>query len=158
MEPKKAFKIFHYNTQLRWSGERRGESSSEDKPSLEVAAPPEFKGHAGLWTPEDLFVAAVEICIMTTFLAFASHKKVGLLQYESAAEGTLENVDGKYQFTRVVVTPRITMTTADEIATAGQLIHDVEGACLISNSLKTRVELQPVIVAEEPCLKPAEVV
>lgn len=79
MEPKKTFKIFHYNTQLRWSGERRGDLSSEGKPGLEIAAPPEFKGHPGLWTPEDLFVAAVEICTMTTFLAFASHKKLGLL-------------------------------------------------------------------------------
>jgi organic hydroperoxide reductase OsmC/OhrA len=155
MEPKKAFKIFHYNTQLRWSGERRGELSSAGKPGLEIAAPPEFKGHPGLWTPEDLFVAAVEICIMTTFLAFASHKKIGLLQYESAAEGTLENVDGKYQFTRVVVTPRITVATAEEIDAAGQLIHDVEGACLISNSLKTQVELQPVIAAVDVTLKPA---
>ncbi|MBZ5534558.1 MAG: OsmC family protein [Acidobacteriia bacterium] len=158
MEPKKVFKIFHYNTQLRWSGERHGDLSSEGKPGLKIAAPPEFKGHPGLWTPEDLLVAAVEICTMTTFLAFASHKKIGLLQYESAAEGTLENVNGKYQFTRVVVTPRITVATADEIATVEQLIRDVEGACLISNSLKTQVELRPVILAEDLSLKPALVV
>jgi organic hydroperoxide reductase OsmC/OhrA len=147
MEPKKAFKIFYYATELRWSGERRGELSCEGKPGLEIAAPPEFKGHPGRWTPEDLFVGAIEICIMTTFLAFAHHKKLGLIQYESSTQGTLENVDGRYQFTRVMVSPRITVATSDEIALAEQLFHDVEGSCLISNSLKTQVEIQPVILA-----------
>lgn len=150
MEPKKAFKVFHYNTHLQWTHERRGELTSEGKPTLEVAPPPEFKGPAGVWTPEDLFVAAVDICTMTTFLAFANHKKLPLLSYESSAKGTLENVEGKYQFTQVSLTPRITVASEADVPLAEKIIRDAEASCLISNSIKAQVVLQPEIsVAKE---------
>lgn len=41
------------------------------KPEIQVWASPEFKRHEGNWSPEDLLVASVEVCTMTTFLAFA---------------------------------------------------------------------------------------
>jgi len=158
MEAKKAFKIFHYMTQLRWTGERRGELASHGKPTLEIAAPPEFKGHPGRWTPEDLFVAAVDICTMTTFLAFAAHKKLGLVLYQSTAEGTLENVEGKYQFTQVTVSPHVTVATEEEIPAAEQILRDVEASCLISNSITAHVEIQAVIQSEAASLKPLVIV
>ncbi|MGH9425673.1 MAG: OsmC family protein, partial [Terriglobia bacterium] len=67
-QPKVRFKSFTYKTGLKWVEEKSGMLSSSGKPSLKVASPPEFKGEAGVWTPEDLFVASVEICQMTTFL------------------------------------------------------------------------------------------
>ncbi|MBI3191832.1 MAG: OsmC family protein, partial [Pedosphaera parvula] len=52
-----------------------------------VASPPEFKGEAGVWTPEDLFVAAVNVCTMTTFAAFAQRLNLPVLSYRCEAEG-----------------------------------------------------------------------
>lgn len=150
MEPKKAFKVFHYNTHLQWTHERRGELRSEGKPTLEVAPPPEFKGPTGVWTPENLFIAAVDICTMTTFLAFADHKKLPLLSYESSAHGILENVGGRYQFTQLRLMPRIGVASETDIPMAEKIIHDAEANCLISNSIKAQVVLQAEIsVAKE---------
>ncbi|MGH7545745.1 MAG: hypothetical protein ACREKI_06135 [Gemmatimonadota bacterium] len=42
---------------MRWTGERKGVISAEGKPELGVATPPEFKGHEGIGSPEDLYVA-----------------------------------------------------------------------------------------------------
>ena len=34
----------------RWSREKRGVLAVAGKPDLEVASPPEFRGHPGIWT------------------------------------------------------------------------------------------------------------
>jgi hypothetical protein len=60
-----------YHTAVRWTGEKRGVSTANGKPPIDVATPPEFQGHEGIWSPEDLFVSSVNACVMMTFLAFA---------------------------------------------------------------------------------------
>ena len=67
---------FPYRTAVRWTEEHKGVISSPDKPDVEVACPPEFGGHEGYWSAEDLFVAAVNTCIMTTFLSLAEKRGI----------------------------------------------------------------------------------
>ncbi len=147
-QPKTKYKTFKYATNLKWAGDRAGMINSDGKPEFRVASPPEFKGEEGVWTPEDLFVAAVETCTMTTFLAFAYQKKLPLVSYESGAEGKLEFVDGGYRFTTVVLKPRIIVKTEDSIEEAEKIIHTAHQKCLISNSIKAAVEIEPGISTE----------
>ena len=86
-------KKFIYKNSIKWQAEKRGLLSSLDKPNIEVATPPEFRGHVGIWSPEDLFVTSVNSCIMTTFLYYAERESVEFLSYESEAEGILEEVE-----------------------------------------------------------------
>src|SRR5213080_402710 len=100
-------KIYAYKTGLKWTERKIGVLSSPGKPDLQVATPPEFKGHEGIWSPEDLFVASVNACVMSTFLAFAERSGLTFASYESDAEGRVELVDGKLQVTSVALTPRV---------------------------------------------------
>ncbi len=59
--------------------------------------------------PEDVFVASANICLMTTFLAVAERAGLAFASYESSAEGRLEPVAGKYQFTALTLKPVITL-------------------------------------------------
>lgn len=136
---------FFYHTSLNWVGNRAGMLHSEGKPDFRVASPPEFKGEAGVWTPEDLFVAAVDVCTMTTFLAFAKHKQIEVDSYETRAEGQLEFVDGTYQFTRVVLHPTIVLASDDQIEQARKILEDAHQSCIVSNSIRTEVYIDPVI-------------
>jgi len=86
---------------------------------------------------------------MTTFLAFAERKALPLVRYESAASGLLENVEGKYQFTLVTVSPRITVASEEDIPKAEQILHDAHANCLIGNSIKTKVEVEPQFRVQE---------
>ena len=138
-------KTFTYTTSLRWDGEKRGTMSAGGKPDVQVATPPEFKGHEGIWSPEDLYVASANICVMTTFLAFAERAGLGLESYESAAEGTLDFVEDRFLFTRIVLRPRITLKAGEEKAKAEEILHKAERNCLISASMKTEVVLEPKI-------------
>lgn len=106
-QPIKKFKTFTYHTGVEWKSDRQGVVRSEGKPDIDITSPPEFKGIPGMWTPEDMLVGAVDICQMSTFLAFGTRKGIPLKSYKSSAEGLLENVDGKYRFTKISIKPTI---------------------------------------------------
>lgn len=148
-KPKRRYKSFTYHTGLNWVENRAAMLSSEEKPTFRVASPPEFKGEAGVWTPEDLFVAAVDSCTFTTFMAFALHRKLPLVSYESRAEGLLEFAEGQYQFTRVELRPKIQVAFPEAIETAREILEDAHKGCLVANSIKTKVVIVPEIEAVE---------
>ena len=83
---------YYYTTEVEWTGERHGDLSAPVLPKLKVDAPPEFKGHEGVWTPEHLFVASVNSCFMTTFLAIAENSKLEFVSFSADAKGKLEKV------------------------------------------------------------------
>jgi peroxiredoxin-like protein len=115
------------------------------KPDIQVAPPPEFKGHEGIWSPDDLFVASANVCVMTTFLAVAERAGLAFTSYENVAEGRLELVDGKFQFTAITLKPTITLSANADATKARELIEKAEANCLTSNSMKARVSLEPTI-------------
>lgn len=143
--PRTRHKTFTYHTHLEWGGNRSGLVGSEGKPSFRVASPPEFKGEAGVWTPEDLFVAAVNICMMTTFVAFAQRLDLPVVSYASEADGLLEFEDGVYRFTRVTLRPRILVGSEAAVASVEKALHEAHKGCLISNSIRTVVSVEPTI-------------
>jgi organic hydroperoxide reductase OsmC/OhrA len=58
-----------YEVDLKWTSKSKGLLSSPDlQNGIEVAIPPEFPGGIkGVWSPEHLFVASLNSCLMTTF-------------------------------------------------------------------------------------------
>lgn len=145
METAARHKTFTYTTAVEWQQARQGKLSSDVKPVLQVSSPPEFKGTPGLWTPEDMFVASAEICLMSTFLSFGGRKNVPLVSYRSSAEGTLEFVAGKYRFTRIRIKPEIAVRkewTREEVE---EIVREAHKNCLIANSMSASVEVDPAI-------------
>lgn len=147
MEIKAKPKIFHYQVGVRWDREKRGVLAAAGKPGLEVASPPEFRGHPGIWSPEDLLVAAVNACTMLTFLSAMQRREIALVSYESDATGTLEMADGKFRFTRVVLRPRIVIGRPEDRDAALAAFREAETGCLVANSLLSAIEAEPEIVA-----------
>lgn len=135
-------KVYFYQTAVKWTEQRKGMIACAGKPDVQVATPPEFKGHEGIWSPEDLFVSSVNVCIMSTFLAFAERAGLAFSSYESVAEGRLELVEGKFQFIAITIRPTITLKPGGDAAKAKELIEKAEANCLISNSIKTKVTVQ----------------
>jgi organic hydroperoxide reductase OsmC/OhrA len=80
-------KVYTYKTNTSWTEGKSGTLSAEGKPMLKITSPPEFRGEPGMWTPEDMFVGAVEVCHMATFLAFAARKQIPITSYRSHANG-----------------------------------------------------------------------
>jgi organic hydroperoxide reductase OsmC/OhrA len=148
MATKTAYKSFRYKANTAWSSARRGTLSASGKPSIDVGSPPEFKGQPDIWAPEELLVGSVNTCMMLTFLTFAQAKGLTPVRYESEAEGLLENIEGKYRITEVMVRPRVGKA---ELERAREIMESVEAQCFISNSIKSKVLLAAeFVVAPSP--------
>ncbi len=144
---KSSHKTFWYECDVRWESNRKGHICSAGKPQISISSPPEFKGEAGIWTPEDLFVAALNACTMTTFLAYAQHKNLPLVAYESDARGEVEYLDGKFRFTKITIKPHIEVQSEEAISQARQTLDDAHRNCMIANSTTAEVEIIPQIRA-----------
>ena len=140
-------KIFTYRTSTEWLGRRDVRfAAARDKQPFVVTSPPEFRGKEGEWTPEELFVGAIETCLMLTFASLIEKHHLPVEAYMSEATGTLEYADGAYRFTRVTIKPTIII---DDAASAPKVLKLIEAAnrdCLISNSVITSVVVEPSVV------------
>jgi len=137
---------YFYTTEVEWTGERAGDLTAPVLPDLKVDAPPEFKGHDGVWTPEHLFVASINSCFMTTFLAIAENSKLDFISFTAGAKGKLEKVEGQgFIMTEVVLRPKLRISHARDAERAGRILEKAEKNCLISNSIKTETKLEPEI-------------
>jgi peroxiredoxin-like protein len=136
-----------YDLSVKWKTDRIGIMSSEVlNQTMEVATPPEFpKGVEGVWSPEHLFVAAVNSCLMTTFLAVAENSNLNFIDFDSKAIGILDKVDGKFMMNQVKLMPIVTVAEKKDADKALRLLEKSEAACLISNSIKSEIIFEPQI-------------
>ena len=138
--------VHHYTTTLNWEEGRIGELGAPTLPEIKVATPPEFpKGVPNIWSPEHLFVAASNTCLMTTFLAIAENSKLEFKEYSCEAEGKLEKIEKRFMISEIVLKPKIVLNEEKDIERAERIIHKAEEHCLISNSMKTKIILEPDI-------------
>ena len=137
----------YYEVNLHWENDRKGVMTSPVlNANIEVATPPEFpKGMPGIWSPEHLLVAAVDSCLMTTFLAIAENSKFDFVSFESHATGKLERVEGKYMISEIVLSPVLTVPHGADKEKAIRILQKSEAACLVSNSVKATIVFKPEI-------------
>ena len=139
----------YYNVDVNWSTERKGTVCSPEidqfntkNKCIEVATPPEFpKGIPGIWTPEHLFTAAVSSCLMTTFLAIAENSKLEFISFSCRSKGVLEQVEGKFIMSEIILEPTIIINDEKDRDRAERVIQKSEAACLISNSIISKITM-----------------
>ncbi len=147
----------HYNVDITWREDRKGmmcspelaEGNSHSANCIEVATPPEFpKGMPNIWSPEHLFTASVSSCLMTTFLAIAENSKLEFSGFSCKSKGILEREDGKYAMTEVILEPTVTIKDEKDRERAERILQKSEAACLISNSIKSKITMEVTIKVE----------
>lgn len=142
-----------YHVNLTWDQARRGKVcspelalASPENACMEVATPPEFpKGIPGIWSPEHLFTAAVVSCFMTTFLSIAENSKLNFKSFTCNSSGKLDMVNGKLQMTEVLLYPAVTLLNETDRERALKVLTKTEAACLISNSITSKVSMTPSV-------------
>jgi peroxiredoxin-like protein len=145
----------YYSVNIDWKTGRQGVlCSPELNPGLEVcievATPPQFpKGVPGIWSPEHLFTAAISSCLMTTFLSIAENSGLSFESFNCSSKGKLESVDGKFLMTEVILEPTLVVHNEKDRAKAERVLQKSEAACLISNSVKSKIIMMPNIRISE---------
>ena len=138
-------KIYKFKTNTRWIKERKGVLASSEKKTIEIACPPEFGGEKDYWTAEHLFVASVEICIMTTFKWLLEKSNGQLISYKSEAVGSTQMMNNDFRFSEIEIKPVISVPEKDSFQKAEVAIENACKQCLISKALTVRVRVNPEI-------------
>jgi organic hydroperoxide reductase OsmC/OhrA len=140
-----------YHTTVQWKGEHSGYIRMGNGPEMDFSAPPDAHGLAGVLTPEDAFVAAVNTCIMMMFLWSAERFKLDLRSYECHAEGTKQiELDRTEMFTQVALRPRIVVRSDaggkdDTLKRLRRALDSSVKYSLVANSIKSKLLLEPEI-------------
>lgn len=140
-----------YEVNIHWDSDRKGVMCSpeltvmsNERGCIEVATPPQFpKGMAGIWSPEHLFTASVGSCFMTTFLAIAENSKLEFRAFDCKAMGILEQRDGKFLMTEIILEPQVTIVYDKDRERAQRVLQRTESNCLISNSVTSKITMLP---------------
>ena len=107
---------------------------------LEVGPAPEFEGSPETLNPEEMFVAAINNCLMTTFFYFVRKLNVEILSYCSDAEGRVEKQADGFRFTNVEVRAKVTLQQQEHAEKVRELGGLAEKYCLVSRSVACSVD------------------
>jgi organic hydroperoxide reductase OsmC/OhrA len=109
---------------------------------LEVGPAPEFNGSLETLNPEEMFVAAINSCLMTTLFYFIRKLNIEILSYCSDAKGHVEKQTDGFQFTNVEVRAEVTLQQGDLAEKVRELGDLAEEYCLVSRSVTCPVHYE----------------
>ena len=137
-----------YTTRVVWKGGHDGELTCGNGPKMAFSAPPALEGRSGVMTPEDAFVAALNMCYHLMFIWAAERLKIQLLSYECEAEGrVVELLDRTSVFEHTVLRPVIKVKT-ESLERVGKALDWARKYCLVANSIRSPVLIEPKVETE----------
>ncbi len=140
-----------YVTTVTWKGEHKGFVVLGNGPQMDFSAPPDAQGEAGVLTPEDAFVAAVNSCVMLMFLWSCERLKINLVAYRCRAEGTKRvELDHTEVFTQVKLYPEIRIQAGKEPeekieSRVRRALSSAQKYSLVANSIRSQLLIEPKI-------------
>lgn len=144
---------YKYEVQAQWTWGRAGMASSPSVASIiDFAAPPEFNGEAGKWTPEHFLVAGVVSCFLVTFRAIAEISKVEVLELEVGAEGVLRPQQQGWRFCQIDLTAFVRIAGEQDRELVMKALKKAEQSCLVARALNFPVTMEPYIEVDAPAL------
>ena len=109
---------------------------------MEIGAAAEFGGNGQSLNPEELFVAAINSCLMNTFFYFTQKFKIEILSYHSQASGQLEKQSDGFRFTHVEIRAKVQLTEDKFVNKIQEARKLAEKYCLVSRSVVCPVNYQ----------------
>jgi organic hydroperoxide reductase OsmC/OhrA len=124
------------------AGEHRGYVAFEGKPVLPLSSPAVFGGDANCYSPQELFVAAVTSCFLTTFTSIAKRSKVTVTSLTIEGRGIVHrDAASGWRFTDVFVVMHIGVPDAASKSATQRAAELTEKYCMVSRSVKSQVHL-----------------
>lgn len=137
-----------YEVNLKWKEGRVGELGSPDlDTTIEVATPPEFpKGVPNIWSPEHLYAGAINSCFMTTFLSVAENSRLEFESFECKTEIKMERIEKQFLITEAIIKPVLKLVDPEKDSNRAMRVFEMSNKyCLVTNSMKTKVFMEPTI-------------
>ena len=137
----------------------RARVEAPPRPELLGGPSKELDGDSASWSPEQLVLSALGICMLTTFEAFAARDGITLLAWTATATGTVERTPEGLMFTSIVL--GVDMTIDGNVGKVEGTLEDAKQYCLVLNSLRVPVVVEAQIRGRDdevvlPVLEPEE--
>ncbi len=144
-------KALRYPVAVHWEGGRLTRASARGKAGIEIATPPEFPGGiAGVWSPEELLVAATASCYAVTLVAIAERREIPLHDFDVSGTGHLsKRDDGRFGFVAVELDVEIE-TNAASVRAAESAAQRAKDVCLVSLALDVPVHVGVLVRPAAP--------
>lgn len=126
---------------------REGLLSASPRPPIPAGAPPQFGGTDEVWSPEELLVAAVLLCLKTTFDAYARRDSLEVRDWRGTGTGVLDKSPTGPAFTSVQLRVELKVGPGDE-GRARKLLDTAEHHCIITNAIKAPVQLDASVSSD----------
>ena len=115
-------------------------------PDLTTAPPADFGGPGDAWSPEHLFMAAIETCLLFSLRAIARASKMEFSSLGVSGVGTVDKQAGATRFTEIVLRARLVIPEGTDKARAQRILEKAEKSCLVSASISTPILIEPEII------------
>ncbi len=155
-----AKKIHSYAVDIEWVGnlgfgtaeyagyKRDHLIRSAGKADISGSADPAFRGDKTRWNPEEMLLASVATCHKLWYLHLCFDAGIVVSDYRDHATGEMEmNADGGGQFSRVLLSPIVTIAAGDG-ELAKQLHGRVGALCFIARSVNFPIRHDATIINE----------
>jgi organic hydroperoxide reductase OsmC/OhrA len=137
-----------YTTRVVWTGGHDGELTCGNGPKMTFSAPPALQGRSEVMTPEDAFVASLNMCFHLMFIWATERLKIQLISYECEAEGhVVDLLDRTSTIERIVLRPVIRVKVKS-IKRVDKALEWARKYSLIANSIRAPVTVEPKIESE----------
>ena len=127
-------KIYLFKNTVFKEGKESAKTVFSGPGELEAGSAPEFEGSPETLNPEEMFVAAINNCLMKTFFYFLRKSNVEILSYYSDSEGRVEKQADGFRFTNVEVRAEVTLKQQEPAEKVRELGDLTEKYCLVSRS------------------------
>ena len=119
---------------------RDHEISAAGPPTIAGSSDPAFRGDAGRWNPEQLYMASISECHMLWYLDLAARAGVVVTAYEDHPTGVMVvEPNGAGQFESVTLNPVVTISAESDPVAAEQIHDRVGDYCFIARSIATPI-------------------
>lgn len=135
-----------YRVEAWWTSGRTGIAKSDTTPSaIHFSAAPEYEGLESRWTPEELLLASITGCFITTFRAIASSVQFEFTDLEVEAVAKVHRVGSAFYFEDIEIRPTLKIVSLEDCDRALVLLEKAQGRCLISRALDFPLRFHPQV-------------
>ena len=134
--------MYVYSSKVVWTEGHRGKLACGNGFKAPFSPPPEFSGEPGTLTPEDAFVAAINMSFTLAFLKFAEKEKVCLTEFECSCNGIMDRVMPRMAFKRIVLHPRAVVASDEDVPKVERCMDLADKYAVVRNSVKPKVVLE----------------
>jgi organic hydroperoxide reductase OsmC/OhrA len=114
------------------SGLAKCESASN---AIHFSKSEEFGGMKARWSPEQLLLCALAASFTTAVEAVARATKFNYTDMEVEVEGTAERGELGYTFTEILVRPRLTVQSEEDLGQGMTLLRRASRLCVIARAI-----------------------